>query len=419
MTAHRTIVYRLLPETRANARLLMGQAGACRYVWNALLAESGDQYREWEEAREAGINDFEKPSVSFFSLGKRFTKLRREVDWLDQYSFKITRYALKYQADAWKAAFGNGRGFPRFHSRHGRDPSFTVPDRVMIRDGKLYLPCIGWLPIRRRGGNPHPEGVPVRAVVKRQAGKWYVSVCYRVELPEIEDNGEVVGIDRNVGNIAYATGKGDAGLIASPDLSRDDSLVRKASRKLSRQKRGSRRRQRHVLYLRKLHRRRANRRSDWQHKASRGIASMASTVVVEDLNIRGMSKSARGTVDNPGRHVKAKSGLNREILNMGWHGLVQRMSYKCREVIMVNPAHTSQTCSECGEVDGRSRRGRGFKCVACGHADHADLNAARNILASGIGAAAHGGILDGLPALSATEAMPLKCEMDTKVALST
>ena len=86
---------------------------------------------------------------------------------------------------------------------------------------------------------------------------------------------------------------------------------------------------------------------------------------------------------------------------------------------MVNPAHTSQTCSECGEVDGRSRRGRGFKCVACGHADHADLNAARNILASGIGAAAHGGILDGLPALSATEAMPLKCEMDTKVALST
>ncbi|MYF46839.1 MAG: hypothetical protein F4223_10375 [Rhodobacteraceae bacterium] len=132
---------------------------------------------EWQEAQQAGTNDFEKPSVSFFSLGKRFTKPRREVDWLDQYSFKITRYALKYQADAWRAAFVNGRGFPRFHSRHGRDPSFTVPEKVMIRDGRLYLPCIGWLPIRRRGGNPHPYGVPVRAVVKKQAGKWHVSVC--------------------------------------------------------------------------------------------------------------------------------------------------------------------------------------------------------------------------------------------------
>ena len=123
----------------------------------------------------------------------------------------------------------------------------------------------------------------------------------------------------------------------------------------------------------------------------------------EEAKAMGMTSSAKGTVEAPGKNVRAKSGLNREILATGWHALVQMLGYKCREVITINPAYTSQTCNVCQQVNKESRKGRSYKCVACGHADHADVNAAHNILssgadasrmtASGIGAAARRGAL--------------------------
>ena len=132
-------------------------------------------------------------------------------------------------------------------------------------------------------------------------------------------------------------------------------------------------------------------RDNWQHQVSREIADNAGLVVLEDLNTQGMTKSAKGTVDDPGKNVKAKSGLNREILKTGWHGLEQKLEYKA-EVIKIHPACTSQACSACGHVSKENRTSQAvFRCVACGHAENADLNAARNMLASGIGASARGG----------------------------
>ncbi len=119
-----------------------------------------------------------------------------------------------------------------------------------------------------------------------------------------------------------------------------------------------------------------------------------------------MTKSAKGTVEEPGVNVPQKSGLNRVILNTGWTALKTMMEYKCATVITVPAQYTSRTCHECGAVDKRSRRTReDFTCTACGHAAHADVNAARNILdralgagsgddeASGIGASARRGAL--------------------------
>ncbi|MCY3874323.1 MAG: transposase, partial [Rhodobacteraceae bacterium] len=145
------------------------------------------------------------------------------------------------------------------------------------------------------------------------------------------------------------------------------------------------------LRLQRLQRKRANRRRNWQHQVSRRIANRASTVIVEKLNTRGMTRSARGTLENPGTMVKAKSGLNREILSTGWYGMKEKLAYKCA-VVEIDPAFTSQTCYVCGRVDKASRPSQAeFTCVACGHADNADLNAARNIMASGIGASARRG----------------------------
>ena len=386
--AHRQIVYRLLPGAQSIGRQLAGLAGACRFTWNEML---GRQKAEYEEAKARGERP---PSVSFFSLGKRFTELRREVPWLSEYSFTITRYTLKYQADAWKAAFRAG-SLPRFHSRHNTTPSFTIPEDVKIRNGKLYVPRIGWLTIRRKGGNPYPDGKPVRATVKKLAGKWYVTVCYAIEAPEIVDNGVAAGVDMNVRQVAIATTGGETEIIHAPDTGLLNTRIKRVQRKMAKQQKASRRRFKTKMRLHRLQRKRANARRNWHHQASRRIAGMASTVVVENLNTQGMTRSAKGSAECPGKNVKAKAGLNREILETGWYGLRQMLEYKAR-VIEVNPAYTSQTCHACGHADKASRRGRTYACVACGHADHADLNAARNILASGIGAAARRGAF-GLP----------------------
>ncbi len=297
-STYRNIIYRLLPGSRANARRLAGQAGACRFVWNTILGQHNDAHEE------AKANGEKPPSVSFFSLGKEFTSLRNEIPWLCAYSFAITRYVLKYQADAWKAFFRGEAGHPRFKSRHGSTPSFTIPQAVTIRDDMISIPRVGPMRIRRKG---------------------------------------------------------------------------------------SRRRMRTRLRLQRLQRKRANRRRNWQHQVSRRIANRAGTVIVEKLNTQGMTKSARGTLENPGTKVKAKSGLNREILNTGWHGMKEKLAYKCA-LVEIDPAFTSETCYNCGWVNKASRPSQAeFTCVACGHADHADLNAARNIMASGIGASARRG----------------------------
>ena len=102
---------------------------------------------------------------------------------------------------------------------------------------------------------------------------------------------------------------------------------------------------------------------------------------VEDLNVRGMTRSARGTLDAPGRNIRQKAGLNRGILAAGWSALLTRLEHKAPgRVEKINPAYTSQTCNACKHVARESRESQAvFRCVTCGHSDHADINAAKNI----------------------------------------
>jgi transposase len=106
-------------------------------------------------------------------------------------------------------------------------------------------------------------------------------------------------------------------------------------------------------------------------------------IKVEDLKIRSMTRSAKGTRDNPGRNVRAKSGLNRSIMRSGWGRLVGRLENKAPgRVEKIKPHHTSQRCSACGHVDGKSRESQAvFRCTACRYTCNADVNAARNIAA--------------------------------------
>jgi transposase len=141
-----------------------------------------------------------------------------------------------------------------------------------------------------------------------------------------------------------------------------------------------------------------DRRKDWAEKASTDIARRFDVIKVEDLQIKNMTRSAKGTRENPGRSVRAKAGLNRGILRSGWGLLVRRLEQKAPgRVERIRPACTSQRCSACGQVDGRSRESQAvFRCTACGYACHADVNAARNI-AAGHAVTARGGFRDTGP----------------------
>ena len=139
---------------------------------------------------------------------------------------------------------------------------------------------------------------------------------------------------------------------------------------------------------------RPKRWTNWCHQISRVLANTASEVIIEELNTKGMTASAKGTVDEPGKNVKAKSGLNREINKSGWYQLESYLGYKAYTLTKVPAKHTSLRCNACGHIDKEHRKTQAqFQYVSCGHHGNADINAAFNILASGIGASGRRGAL--------------------------
>jgi putative transposase len=182
-------------------------------------------------------------------------------------------------------------------------------------------------------------------------------------------------------------------LLMAPGLvTREQKRLRRLERRLARAKRCSNRRRRVKQALARLRARETDRRKDWVEKTSTDIARRFDVIRVEDLQIKNMTRSAKGTRENPGRNVCQKCGLNRGILRSGWGLLVRRLEDKAPgRVERINPAYTSQTCSGCGHRDPESRESQSrFRCRACGLQVHADVNAARNI-AAGHAVTARGG----------------------------
>ena len=407
-TVHRTVRLRLYPGDAATGILLTAIAGACRHVWNHMLADQERRYRLWK-AYTIGP----KPVPTFFTLGRRFTVLRHNPDhaWLKDYPFACVRYSLKYLADAYQRYFKDPQteGKPRFKARHFTVPAFTIPEAVRLDGDRLRVPKVGWL--RLAGSNLYADGKPLTVRVRmegtEQHPKWYAYICYAVPVEQVRQGATdgALGLDRNMGQATDSEGT----VYALPDTDPLDANIKRKQRELSRKqgwrpkdKRPKSNRGRRVNgQLQKLHRK----RDDATHQASRTLADTAHTVVVEDLNTKGMMASAKGTREEPGTNVKAKAGLNRAILASGWGQLERKLAYKAGQVVKVDPAYTSQTCSRCGHVGQANRPSQAvFACQACGWALNADHNAAINILvraglpsvpvpARGTGAAARGGAI--------------------------
>jgi putative transposase len=168
--------------------------------------------------------------------------------------------------------------------------------------------------------------------------------------------------------------------------------LRLLQRRLARARRGSNRRRRVKLAIARVKAKEAARRRDWAEKTSTDLARRFDVIYIEDLDVQAMTRSAKGTIDQPGRNVRQKAGLNRGILAAGWGALLVRLEQKAAgRVEKVAAAYTSQRCSVCGHIAAESRKSQAlYACVACGHTGNADVNAARNI-AAGHAVTARGG----------------------------
>jgi putative transposase len=260
--------------------------------------------------------------------------------------------------------------------------------RLSRNTGEVWIPKAGW--VRFRWSRAVPAGVRSYRVTMDRAGRWHVAFAVIPPPVPAPGNGQAVGIDRGVA-VAAALSTGE--LLRVPGLTgRKRARMRRLERRLARAQRGSQRRGRVRLALARLKARETDRRRDWVEKASTDIARRFDLIRVEDLQIPNMTRSAKGTRENPGRNVRQKAGLNRGILRSGWGLLTRRLQDKAPgRVEKINPAFTSQRCSACGQVDPKSRESQAvFWCTACGYACHADVNAARNI-AAGHAVTARGG----------------------------
>src|SRR5690606_35939698 len=201
------------------------------------------------------------------------------------------------------------------------------------------------------------------------------------------EQADVVGIDRGV-CVPVALSTGDM-LGHEVESERHRRKQRRLAKALARTQRGSKRRMKAVVRLRVHKARMARRRRDMIHQITAQIVKRHRVIVIENLRVKAMTASARGTAEDPGRNVAAQAGLNRSILDKGWGEMRRQLAYKLSwsggRLIEVDPRNTSRTCGCCGIVDAASRIYRDrFSCWSCGYQEHADTNAARVIRQRGL-----------------------------------
>ena len=373
--------YRLEPTTTQES-VLKGHCAHARFVWNLAVEPESS----WRPGRRS--------APGYLEQCRQLTQARAEFEWLRAGSQMLQQQALRDFAQAMANFFAGSHHRPTWR-KAGRDEGFRIVAvkpahvrRLSRNTGEVWIAKAGW--VRFRWSRPVPKGVKSYRVTADRAGRWHIAFAAIPETIPAPGTGEAVGIDRGVAiNAALSTGEMLMAPRPGPALQR---RLRRLHRRLARARRGSNRRARMKLAIAKLRARDANARRDWAEKASTDLARRFDIVRVEDLNIRGMTRSAKGTTTKPGRNVRAKAGLNREIMRSGWGLLVRRLEDKAPgRVEKVNSAFTSQRCSACGHIAAGSRKSQAlFCCVACGYASNADVNAARNI-AAGHAVTARGG----------------------------
>jgi putative transposase len=385
--------YRLRPSAK-QAALLRRFAGCRRKVWNLALDE---QLRRHERGEKY---------AGYVEMAKWLTAWRNseEYAYLKDAPVHALQATLKDLDAAFQRFFKKEGGYPRFQRKGDRE-GFREPDvacfQVDEANGRIRLPKLGWMRYRK---SRKMEGAAKSVSIAHDVLGWHVSIQTERTVDAVPASAAIAGVDRGITNfLAISDGMRISPLNAHKQaLHRLRRYQRACARKVEAQKRAlgiagpipkgvklqisnrlSRAKQMLARYSAKVSRM----RQDWLHKQSTELADRHAVLVLEDLHIRNMSRSAKGDAENPGTNVRSKAGLNRSILDQGWGEFARQIQYKLEwrggQIVLVNPRNTSRTCSCCGFTDEDNRKGETFACLACGYTEDADVNAAKNILAAG------------------------------------
>lgn len=375
MSFHTVLSFRVYPSETQLQRLKRWE-GTCRFLWN--LAH---------EQRLRGLDRPHGDPKKFYSSAEQrreFTDLRAEHDWIDDLPRHVGAVVFDRLDEAWRNFFQKKGGKPSFKRAGVNTISLEEFDpkvwRLDLKKRLIRFPKIGNLPVVL-----HTE-LPGRAIsceLVREVDQWLAKVTFEVESKDATPTGEPIAIDVGV-EVAFADSNG--ALIPNPRFG--DTLapkLAKRQRQLSKKQKGSKNRQKAKEEVARVHRKLQRQRSHFLHTWSHRYAKNHSVVVIEDLKWKNMTRSARGTVEEPGTRVAQKAGLNRSLLDVAPGRFATMLEYKTARrgglLVRVPAAYSSQECGECGHVASENRRSRSeFRCVACGHEAHADTNAAKVLL---------------------------------------
>ena len=370
--------YQLIPSGEQQ-RQMRCFAGSCRFVFNKALALQKERHEQGEK------------KLGYAGLCKKLTDWRNgtETLWLKAAPTHPLQQALKDLERAYANFFAKRADFPRFKKKGGGD-SFRYPDGKQIKldqtNSRIFLPKLGWMRYRN---SREVLGTLKNATVRVQNGKWFVSIQTEreVEAATATATGDAIGID--MGIVRFATFSD--GKVVEPlnCFRRHEAALRKAQQAMSRKTKFSSNWKKAKALVQRIHARVANARNDFLHKLSTEISKNHAIICVEELQVGNMSRSAAGTNETPGTNVRAKSGLNKSILDQGWFEFRRQLDYKLAwnggRLMAVPPQNTSRTCPACSYISTENRRTQAeFRCVECGFEENADVVGALNILRAGL-----------------------------------
>ena len=355
--------YRLYP-TRKQTRAIDTMLETHRHIYNNALAARN---AAWEERKE---------SISYKQQSASYKEEKQSNQYYQSTNFSSVQRTLRRLDKAFNAFFrrikaGEKPGYPRFKGRNRFDSiEFTYKDGIRIRDnGKLYVQYIGEIRLKQHRAI---AGHIKTAIVRRNAGRYYVCFAVETEPNPLPGNGAVVGLDMGVSNLVTTS---DGEFFGPPEyLRQSERRLRRLQRKVSRRVKGSNRRRKAVRELQRTHEHIANQRKDTAHKIARKLVDEYDVIVVENLNTNGLLRN----------HHLAKS-----IADAAWNTfiliLAQKAEEAARKLINVDPRYTSQECSRCGEIVRKALNVRTHQCPHCGLVLDRDINAAKNILQKALG----------------------------------
>ena len=378
--------FRIYP-TKAQEEAFRQISGCCRLVYNLGLEQRRDHWRRHKAI--AGT------SITWISQSQELVPLKAEFTFLKDVPSHCLQQALRDLDRAYQKFFKEGAGYPRPRRKIDGD-SFRFPDPKQFNLTKNWLHAPKFGRLKKDYGkiricqHRKVKGDIKTITIIRDGRHWYASLstAREVETPAGSKMAlRVVGLDRGVINpIALSDG---SLLGRQTEAVNRRRRAKRLQQSVARKKKGSSNRSRAIQRLSAHKARQAKRRKDQLHKISSQIVKSHDVIVLEDLKIKNMTRSARGTAAEPGRMVSQKAGLNREILDRGWGMLGEMIAYKAawagKRMIKVPAHHTSQTCISCGHISPENRKTQDlFCCTNCGHTAHADVHAAQEIRRRGI-----------------------------------